>query len=104
MVTDPFRHDDAAYVLGALSAQEHAAFEAHLETCAECRARVADARAAAGLLAPGGRVHLAPVAAADPTTPRHDPAALADALAAVLAGGPTGRDAVLPAGTGGHRT
>ena len=30
-------------------------------------------RAAAGLLAPGGRVHLAPVAAADPTTPRHDP-------------------------------
>jgi len=41
-------------------------------------------RAAAGMLAPGGRVHLAPVAAADPTTPRHDPAALADALAAVL--------------------
>ena len=42
-------------------------------------------RAAAGLLAPGGRVHLAPVAAADPTTPRHDPAALADALAVVIA-------------------
>jgi uncharacterized cofD-like protein len=41
-------------------------------------------RAAAGMLAPGGRVHLAPVAAADPTTPRHDPGALADALAAVL--------------------
>ncbi|HEX8519676.1 MAG TPA: uridine diphosphate-N-acetylglucosamine-binding protein YvcK [Pseudonocardia sp.] len=41
-------------------------------------------RAAAGLLAPGGAVHLAPVAAADPTTARHDPAALADALAAVL--------------------
>ena len=30
-------------------------------------------RAAAVLLAPGGRVHLAPVAAADPITPRHDP-------------------------------
>ncbi len=43
-------------------------------------------RAAAGMLAPGGRVHLAPVAAADPTTPRHDPGALADALAAVLHG------------------
>jgi uncharacterized cofD-like protein len=43
-------------------------------------------RAAAGMLAPGGRVHLAPVAAADPTTPRHDPRALADALAAVLRG------------------
>jgi len=54
-------------------------------------------RAAAGMLSPGGRVHLAPVAAADPTTPRHDPGALADALAAVLAGpaaervGATGR-------------
>jgi uncharacterized cofD-like protein len=43
-------------------------------------------RAAAGMLTPGGRVHLAPVAAADPTTPRHDPRALADALAAVLRG------------------
>jgi len=66
-------------------------------------------RAAAELLAPGGRVHLAPVAATDPTTPRHDPAALADALAAVVTGagpGPdAGRGAVLPAGAGGrHRT
>jgi uncharacterized cofD-like protein len=43
-------------------------------------------RAAAPMLSPGGRVHLAPVAAADPTTPRHDPAALAVALAAILAG------------------
>jgi 2-phospho-L-lactate transferase/gluconeogenesis factor (CofD/UPF0052 family) len=41
-------------------------------------------RAAGAVLAPGGRVHLAPVAAADPVTPRHDPGALADALAAVL--------------------
>ena len=40
-------------------------------------------RAAAALLAPGGRVHLAPIAALDPTTPRHDPQALADALRAV---------------------
>jgi uncharacterized cofD-like protein len=40
-------------------------------------------RAATAVLAPGGRVHLAPVAA-DPATPRHDPAALADALFAVL--------------------
>jgi hypothetical protein len=42
------------------------------------------------MLAPGGRVHLAPVAAADPadpdmTVPRHDPEALADAIGAVLA-------------------
>jgi uncharacterized cofD-like protein len=40
---------------------------------------------AAAMLAPGGRVHLAPVAAADPAVPRHDPAALADALGVVLA-------------------
>ena len=37
---DPFEYDDAAYVLGALSPEEHAAFEEHLLTCAECRARV----------------------------------------------------------------
>ncbi|OLT23724.1 hypothetical protein BJF78_31800 [Pseudonocardia sp. CNS-139] len=40
-------------------------------------------RVAAGMLAPGGLVHLARVAA-DPSVPRHDPGALADALAAVL--------------------
>ncbi|MGH8959681.1 MAG: anti-sigma factor family protein [Jatrophihabitantaceae bacterium] len=37
---DRFVHDDAAYVLGALSAEERAAFEAHLQTCQECTARV----------------------------------------------------------------
>jgi uncharacterized cofD-like protein len=42
-------------------------------------------RAAAVMLAPGGRVHLAPVAAVDPTVPRHDPVSLASALGAVLA-------------------
>jgi uncharacterized cofD-like protein len=42
-------------------------------------------RAARGMLSGGGRVHLAPVAAADTAVPRHDPAALADALAGVLA-------------------
>jgi uncharacterized cofD-like protein len=42
-------------------------------------------RTAAAMLAPGGRVHLSPVAAADPAVPRHDPAALAEALGAVLA-------------------
>jgi uncharacterized cofD-like protein len=41
-------------------------------------------RAAAVMLSPGGRVHLAPVAAADPTVPRHDPVSLASALGAVL--------------------
>jgi uncharacterized cofD-like protein len=48
-------------------------------------------RTAAKMLAPGGRVHLAPVAA-DPTVPRHDPVALADALGTVLAELATGPD------------
>jgi uncharacterized cofD-like protein len=48
-------------------------------------------RAAATMLSPGGRVHLAPVAATDPVVPRHDPAALAEALGAVLV--PPGADA-----------
>ncbi|MFB9385150.1 uridine diphosphate-N-acetylglucosamine-binding protein YvcK [Pseudonocardia petroleophila] len=39
-------------------------------------------RAASSMLSPGGRVHLAPVAA-DAAVPRHDPVALADALGAV---------------------
>lgn len=51
MTTDQFRYDDAAYVLGALPPDERTAFEAHLETCAECRGRVAEARAGAELLA-----------------------------------------------------
>lgn len=42
-------------------------------------------RAAAVMLSPGGRVHLAPVAAADSTVPRHDTVSLASALGAVLA-------------------
>lgn len=41
-------------------------------------------RAARGMLSTGGDVHLAPVAASESTVPRHDPAALAAALEAVL--------------------
>ncbi len=48
---DPFRYDAAAYVLDALDDADRIAFEAHLETCAECRARVAEARPAVDLLA-----------------------------------------------------
>lgn len=50
-MTDPFRHDDAAYVLGALDDAERAAFEAHLTECPACRERVAEARSTAALLA-----------------------------------------------------
>lgn len=42
---DPFRYDDGAYVLGALSSQQRAAFEEHLGSCAACRARVAEIEA-----------------------------------------------------------
>jgi uncharacterized cofD-like protein len=55
-------------------------------------------RVAAGMLTPGGRVHLARVAA-DPAVPRHDPAALADALGVVLAELDT-RNGVGDAGSG----
>ena len=41
-MTDPFRHDDAAYVLGALDPADRDAFEAHLATCPACAARVAE--------------------------------------------------------------
>lgn len=37
---DPFAHDDAAYVLGALSPEERDAFEAHLRECDACFMRV----------------------------------------------------------------
>ena len=49
--TDPHRYDDAAYVLGALSPDERAAFEAHLATCADCTARVREIDSLPGLLA-----------------------------------------------------
>jgi hypothetical protein len=48
---DPFAHDDAAYVLGALSSDERAAFERHLETCTECTKRVREVASIPALLA-----------------------------------------------------
>jgi hypothetical protein len=39
---DPFIHDDAAYVMGALGAEDRRAFEAHLADCPGCAQRVAD--------------------------------------------------------------
>jgi anti-sigma-K factor RskA len=54
------RHDDvASYVLGALPDDETEAFEAHLETCEECRHEVADLQVAADAL-PLAAVQLAP--------------------------------------------
>jgi hypothetical protein len=48
---DEFRYDDAVYVLGALDDERRADFEAHLVTCASCRARVVEVAPTAALLA-----------------------------------------------------
>ncbi|HEX4442135.1 MAG TPA: zf-HC2 domain-containing protein [Galbitalea sp.] len=52
-MTDPddqFRDWDAAYVLGALDADDRRAFERHLATCAECSAAVAEFAGLPGIL------------------------------------------------------
>ena len=47
---DELKHDAAAYALGVLEAAAHAAFEAHLASCAECAADVRQMRLAASAL------------------------------------------------------
>ncbi|HEX3336354.1 MAG TPA: zf-HC2 domain-containing protein [Jatrophihabitans sp.] len=51
MTVDRFAHYDGAYVLNALDDQDRAEFEAHLVTCDECRARVAEVGPTAARLA-----------------------------------------------------
>lgn len=48
--TDPFETYDAAYVLGALSPEDRAAFEAHLKECFECSRAVQELAGLPGLL------------------------------------------------------
>ncbi|MFY1635647.1 anti-sigma factor family protein [Solwaraspora sp. WMMB335] len=45
-----YAHDDGAYVLGALSPSERAAYEHHLRGCASCRQAVAEIAVLPGLL------------------------------------------------------
>jgi anti-sigma-K factor RskA len=49
-MTCGFEYDDAAYVLGALSPAERAAFEQHLPGCASCREAVSNVAVLPGLL------------------------------------------------------
>ena len=59
-------HDDGAYVLGALSPAERAAYERHLATCSFCREAVADIAVLPGLLGrldPAGLEQFLPSAA-----------------------------------------
>ncbi|GAB3837783.1 anti-sigma factor family protein [Kribbella italica] len=66
-MSDPYRDWDAAYLLGALSAQDRRAYEEHLRTCADCSAEVASLAGVPGTLAmlPGERA----LATLDPTPP-----------------------------------
>lgn len=50
-MSDPYRDWDAAYLLGALSAQDRRAYEEHLRTCDECSAEVASLAGVPGRLA-----------------------------------------------------
>lgn len=47
---DPFETYDAAYVLGALSPEDRAAFEAHVKECPECARSVQELAGLPGLL------------------------------------------------------
>lgn len=49
--SDPFRTYDAAYVLGALSPSDRAAFEEHLRVCGDCARSVRELAGLPGLLA-----------------------------------------------------
>jgi hypothetical protein len=50
MTADPYARLDAAYLLGALDADERLAYEAHLATCRRCRAGLAEISAIPSLL------------------------------------------------------
>jgi anti-sigma factor RsiW len=63
---DPFQHEDAAYVLGALSHEDRLAYEEHLRTCARCSAAVAELAVLPGLL---GRLPGLPAPAGAPEQP-----------------------------------
>ena len=70
MDDDRYETWDAAYILGSLSSNERLEYEAHLATCARCRAAVAELSGIPALLA---RVDPADVQALDETQPEPPP-------------------------------
>lgn len=68
---DPFAHDDAAYVLGALAPAQRRAFEEHLAGCDSCAASVRQLAGMPGLLA-----HLDESSFTDPRAPEPVPETL----------------------------
>jgi hypothetical protein len=50
VISDPFAHDDAAYVLGALSPAQRREFEAHLAGCETCARSVRELAGLPGLM------------------------------------------------------
>jgi anti-sigma-K factor RskA len=63
-------HDDGAYVLGALSPAERAAYERHLASCSFCREAVADIAVLPGLLGRLDPVDFEKLLAPDLPSPR----------------------------------
>ena len=87
MSRDVFEMTAGAYVLGALSPAERAAFVDHLDTCAGCRAHVDDMAGLPGLLSRVAPAGLAldddPAGTDDDATPPLPPSLLPDLLRAV---------------------
>ncbi len=77
-------HDDGAYVLGALSPAERAAYERHLATCSFCREAVADISALPDLLSRLDAKEFAKLL--DPTLTADHPGASLRDMAAPAAG------------------
>lgn len=112
---DPFAQHDAAYVLGALSAADRAAFEQHLDSCGSCARAVRELAGLPGLLArtdpapaapdsPPARVLPVLSAAARRSRNRRTAATLVAAAVAALACLALVLVLVLPAGDGGDAT
>ena len=74
-------HDDGAYVLGALSPAERAAYEQHLATCSFCREAVADISTLPDLLSRLDAKEFAKLLDPTLTEPAHPGASLRDMAA-----------------------